>query len=41
MNTIVFGEPKKYIVKGGVCKRIYLDGESHCDGEIPIHFFWL
>ncbi len=28
MNTIVFGEPKIYIVKAGVCKRIYRDGES-------------
>jgi hypothetical protein len=27
MNTIVIGEPKICIVKGGGCKRIYRDGE--------------
>jgi hypothetical protein len=27
MNTIVIGEPKICIVKGGECKRIYRDGE--------------
>jgi hypothetical protein len=28
MNTIVYREPKICIVKGGVCKRIYRDGET-------------
>ncbi len=27
MNTIVYREPKICIVKGGVCKRIYRNGE--------------
>ncbi len=43
MNTILIREPKICIVKGGVCKRIYHNGEfqeiyekKHILGEIPI-----